>query len=316
MAIDGKHSRQSGWQVQADRLVLKHTVVPGLPLTATVPAPRRQTSEAAPQSVLAAADADRRSIERPPEEGGGPVTEKAAQPFSREETLEWIQNARKAVLTARAETVKAADERIAELEVSLEAAFERVAFLENENQSLEESLDAITSENLDLTNRLIEAETRSEEVRSELQSSEMTRAEYDLAAAAAERRIELLQNLTVVKEARLQKMEQARKKMQHDIKKLLTTTKTRDQALADAERRIFVLTELFEKLEFRLESGKTEAVSKEIHQALHPQPPRMEEPAAVQKPSGKTPEAVQKTGRQFQLWQRALDTDDWLLDGR
>ena len=252
----------------------------------------------------------------PPKEGGGPVTEKAAQPFSREETLEWIQNARKAVLTARAETVKAADERIAELEVSLEAAFERVAFLENENQSLEELLDAITSENLDLTNRLIEAETRSEEVRSELQSSEMTRAEYDLAAAAAERRIELLQNLTAVKEARLQKMEQARKKMQQDIKKLLATTKTRDQALADAERRIFVLTELFEKLEFRLELGKTEAVSKEIHQALHLQPPPLEEPAAVQKPSGKAAEAVQKTGRKFQLWQRALDTDDWLLDGR
>jgi hypothetical protein len=36
----------------------------------------------------------------------------------------------------------------------------------------------------------------------------------------------------------------------------------------------------------------------------------------MQKPSGKAPEAVQKTGRKFQLWQRSLDTDDWLLDGR
>jgi chromosome segregation ATPase len=315
MAIGGKHSGQSGWQVQADRLALKHIVVPGLPPTATLPAPRRQTSEAAPQSLLAATAADRRSIERPLEGSCDHVAKIAAQPFSREDTLEWIQNARKAVLTARAERVKAADERIAELEVSLETALERVAVLENENLSLAESLDASTSENFDLTSRLIEAETTSDEVRSELQSSEMTRAEYDLAAAAAERRIELLQNLTAVKEARLQKLEQARKKMQHDIKKLLATTKTRDQALADAERRIFVLTELFEKLEFRLESGKTEAVSKEIRQVLDPQPPRKESTVAEKLPR-KAPEVVQKTGRQFQLWQRALDTDDWLLDGR
>jgi chromosome segregation ATPase len=315
MAIGGKKSGQSGWQVQSDRLALKHTVVPGLPPTSTVPAPRRQTSEAAPQSLLAATDADRRSIEQPLEGSCDHVAKTAAQPFSREETLEWIQNARKAVLTTRVERANAADERIAELEASLETALERVAVLENENLSLAESLDASTSENFDLTSRLIEAETTSEEVRSELQSSEMTRAEYDLAAAAAERRIELLQNLTAVKEARLQKLEQARKKMQQDIKKLLATTKTRDQALADAERRIFVLTELFEKLEFRLESGKTEAVSQDIQRVLNTQPPRIET-AAMQKPSGKAPEAVQKTGRQFQLWQRALDTDDWLLDGR
>jgi chromosome segregation ATPase len=303
MAIDGKQSRQSGWQVQADRLALKHTVVPGLPRIAA-PAP------------LPAADADRRSIERSFKESRDQVAKAAAQPFSREETLDWIQNARKAVLTARAERVKAADERIAELEASLEAAFERVAFLENENQSLEESLDASTSENLDLTSRLIEAETTSEEVRSELQSSEMTRAEYDMAAAAAARKIELLQNLTAVKEARLQKLEQARKKMQHDIKKLLATTRTRDQALADAERRIFVLTELFEKLELRLESGKTEAISKEIHQALNPQWSSKEESAALRKTPAKSPEAAQKNDRPFQLWQRPLDTDDWLLDGR
>ena len=310
MAIGGKDSRQSGWQVQADRLALKHTVIPGLPRTTAVPAPRRQTSEAAPQPLLPAVDTIQRSIERPLEKRRDHVAKAAAQPFSREETLEWIQNARKAVLTVRVERAKAADERIAELEADLEAALERVAVLENENRSLAESFEASASESRDLTNRLIEAETRNEEAHSELQSSEMTRAEYDVTAVAAERKIELLQNLVAVKEARLQKLELGRKKMQQATSKLLATTKVRDKALADTEHRIFVLTELFEQFELSLDGGRTEAVSQNIQQALNPQPPRKEH-APVKEPA-----PVQKTGRQFQLWQRALDTDDWLLDGR
>ena len=309
MAIGGKHSRQSDWQVQADRLALKHIVIPGLPRTAAVPASRYQTSEAT-QPPLPATNADQRSIERPRKEARDHVVKTAARPFSREETLEWIQNVRRAVLTVRVERAKAADARIAELEANLEAALERVAVLENENQSLAESFEASASESRDLTNRLIEAETRNEEAHSELQSSEMTRAEYDLAAAAAERKIELLQNLVAVKEARLQKLEQARKKMQQATSKLLATTKVRDKALADTEHRIFVLTELFEQLELSIEGGRTEAASQNIHQALNPEPPRKEH-ALVKEPA-----PVQKTGRQFQLWQRALDTDDWLLGGR
>jgi chromosome segregation ATPase len=335
MANGGKNSRLSGWQVQADRLALKHTVVPGLPRTAAIPSPRYGYAEA-PSVATPALGADQPSIERSLEERRGRVANAAAQPFSREETREWIQNARKAVLSARTERAEAADRRIAELEASLEAAMERVVFLENENQSLEESLDASSSENFDLTNRLIEAETRGEKVRSELQSSELTRAEYDLTVEAASRKIELLENLVDVKEARLQKLEQARKKMQQDTKNLLTTTKVRDQALADVERRIFVLTELFEQLELNLETGKAEAVSQEIRRSIAQntrrenqqdtrqdsrqhtqQDPRKAMHLGVNpKPPVKQPANAQKTGRQSQLWQRKLDTDDWLLDGR
>jgi hypothetical protein len=303
MANGNKHSRLDGWQHQADRLALKHTVVPKLPRTPTAPSPRHQVPDAAPRLASPATETDQRSIERPLDESRDHGTKTAAQPFSREETLEWIQKARKAVLAVRAERASAADERIAELEASLEAALARAAFLENENQSLQESFDLSAGENLDLTRRLAESETKDDEVRSKLQSSEMTRAEYELAAAAAERKIELLQNLVRVKETRLQKLDQTRKKLQQDTGKLLATTRARDQALADAEHRISVLTELFEKLELSLETGKTEAAGRDIRLAINPPPP-LKEAAAVQKP-----------GRQSQLWQRALDTDDWLLAG-
>jgi len=301
MAIDGKHSRQGGWQLQAGRLALKHTVLPGLPRTITAPAARQQVPGPAPQPASQAADTG--SIVRPPNENRDPAAKTAAESFSREETLEWIRNTRKAVLAVRVERARVADERIADLEASLEAALERVAFLENENESLQTSLDLSAGENLDLTRRLAESETRDDEVRSKLQSSEMTRTEYELAAAAAERKIELLQNLVRVKETRLQKLDQARKKLQQDTGKLLATTRARDQALAEAEHRISVLTELFEKLELSLETGKTEAASRDVHLAINSGPP-LKASAPAQKPS-----------RQSKLWQRALDTDDWLLAG-
>jgi DNA repair exonuclease SbcCD ATPase subunit len=302
MTSGGKHSRLGGRQFQADRPALKNTVVPGLPRTITAPAPR-QVADAAPRPASPATDANQGSTKRPVKESRDHGAKPAAQPFSREETLEWIRKARKAVLATRAERASAADERIAELEASLEAALARVAFLQDENQSLQNSLDLTVDENLDLTRRLAESETSDDEVRSKLQSSETTRAEYELAAAAADRKIELLQNLVRVKETRLQKLDQARKKMQQDTGKLLATTKARDQALADAEHRISVLTELFEKLELSLDAGKSETAGPDIHLAINPQP-RPREAVPVKKP-----------GRQSQLWQRALDTDDWLLAG-
>ena len=303
MAIGSKHSHLDGWQHQAKRLTLKHTVIPKLPRIPTAPSSRHQVPDAAPRPTSLAADADRPSIARPLDESRDHGAKTAAQPFSREETLEWIQKARKAVLATRVERASAAEERIAELEASLEAALARVAFLQDENQSLQNSLDLTVDENLDLAKRVAEIETRDDEVRSKLQSSEMTRSEYELAAAAAERKIELLQNLVRVKETRLQKLDQARKKMQLDTGKLLATTKSRDQALADAEQRISILTELFEKLELSLETGKTEAASQDIHLAINPRQP-LKESAPAQNPS-----------RQSKLWQRALDTDDWLLAG-
>jgi hypothetical protein len=302
MASGAKNSRLNGWQVQADRLALKHTVIPALPQIPPTATTRRQPSRPTPQLASRVQDAERHSIERPAEVRPDHVASPSAQPFSREETLEWIQSTRKAVLELRAERVKAADERIAELEASLEAAMQRVISLQNENQSLEESLEARACENLDLTNRLIEAETTGQEVRSELESSEMTRAEYDLAIAAADRKIELLENLIEVKEARTQKLQQSREQAQQDVQKLLATAKTRDQSLADAERRIAALTGLFEKLQHSLEAGKTDAVSRQIKQVLGTPQPKETAPA-------------QKSRSQIRLWQRALDTDDWLLDG-
>ncbi len=256
MAVGGKQSKLDGWQHQADRLARKHTVIPALPKTAAALTPRHHLQQPASRSVTPVGE-DRRpdqhaAIERRRDQAP------PAKDFSREEALDWILKARKGALAIRTDKAKAAEARIAELEASLEAALARVTYLGDENQSLQTALDMAADENLDLGRRLAESETRHDEARAELQSAAMLRAEHDMAISAAEQEIELLQNTITVRNARLQKLEHGRRKMERDNGKLLETAKARDQALADAEQRILVLTQLFEKLELSLEARKGE----------------------------------------------------------
>jgi chromosome segregation ATPase len=287
MAVDGRQSKQDGWQHQADRLAREHAAVPALPKTAAALTPRHQLQQPASRSVPPAGEDGRRDQAAIP----------LAQDFSREVALDWIVKARKEALAIRTDKAKAAEARIAELEASLEAALARVTCLGDENQALQTALDMAADENLDLGRRLAESETGRDEARAELQSAAMLRAEHDITIAAAEQDIALLQNTITVRNARLQKLEQARRKVERDTGKLLETAKVRDKALADAEQRILVLTQLFEKLELSLEARKGE----NDNQAPNPKPVAGERAD------------VEQAGREFRLWRRELDTDDWLL---
>ena len=299
MAVGGKQSKLDGWQHQADRLARKHTVIPALPKTAAALTPRHHLQQPASRSVTPVGE-DRRpdqhaTIERRRDQAATPP----AKEFSREEALDWILKARKGALAIRTDKAKAAEARIAELEASLEAALARVTYLGDENQSLQTALDMAADENLDLGGRLAESETRHDEACAELQSAAMLRAEHDITIAAAEQEIELLQNTITVRNARLQKLEQARRKVERDTGNLLETAKARDKALADAEQRILVLTQLFEKLELSLEARTGE----NDNQAPNP------------KPGVGEGADLEQAGRELRQWRRELDTDDWLLDG-
>jgi hypothetical protein len=321
MAVGGKQSKRDGWEHQADRLARKHTAIPALPKTAVALTPRHQLPQPALRSAPPAA-ADRRPDHR--DQAAKPPTNFSGEKdFCREEALDWILKARKEALAVRTDKAKAAEARIAELEASLEAALARVTYLGDENQSLQTALDMAADENLDLGRRLAESETRRDEAHAELQSAAMLQAEYDMARSAAEQEIALLQNTITVRNARIQKLEQARRKMERDTSKLLETAKERDQlrdqALADAERRVLELTQLFEKLELSLEARRGE----NDNQAPNPRPvaPRPIAPRPIA-PGPVAPKPVageradpEQAGCEVRLWRRELDTDDWLLAG-
>jgi hypothetical protein len=303
MAVGGKEPQRNDRQRRADRTARKDAASPALPETATAQNPRQKLAQAAkPQAPFPEPAPQRRSGDDRRDQ----VPQSSGKAFSREETLEWIANARKQVLAARGDTVKAAEARIADLEAALEVALTRVAFLENENQSLETSIDLAAGDNLSLGRRLAESETRSSEARAALQNSAVLRAEYEGVISTAERRIEILQNLIAVKEARLHKLEQTRTEMEQGTRKLLEAAnardKARDQALADAEQRIVALTGLFEKLELSLEGEKGQNDN---------QIPGTRSPERKPRASERT--APPKAEPELRLWRRELDTDDWLL---
>ena len=110
-----------------------------------------------------------------------------------------------------------------------------------------------------------------------------------------------MQNTITARNARIQKLEQARRKVERETSDLLETAKARDKlrdkALADAEQRILVLTQLFEKLELSLEARNGE----NDNRAPNPKP------AAGERAD------LEQAGGEFRLWRRELDTDDWLL---
>jgi hypothetical protein len=330
MAAGGKQAKLDDWRDQADRPVRKEPAVPALPKVASSQSPRHQLLRPAPRSVPPVTED--RSLD--PRAAASRQRDQAAkvppQGFSREETLDWILKARKKALAIRTDTAKAAEARIAELEASLEAALERVTYLGTENQALETSLDMAADENFDLGQRLADSEARNEEAQADLQSAAALRAEYDTAVLAAEQEIELLKGTVTERNARIQKLEQARRKMERDTSKLLETAKARDKSLADAGQRLLVLTRLFEKLESSLEAGKAGNEKPDLRipgpvmntLRKHMPRPRPDERKAspevgpqvqIQVRTRVQTQPETEVQPQVRLWRRELDTDDWLL---
>jgi hypothetical protein len=330
MAAGGKQAKLDSWRDQADWPVRKQPAIPPLPKIAAAPPPQHQLPDPLPRSVPPVRQNRRPEQRDATEPGRDRAVKPPAKGFSREETLNWILKARKEALAIRADTAKAAEARIAELEASLEAALEHVTYLGSEHQALETSLDMAADENFDLGRRLADSEARNEEAHAELQSAAALRAEHDVAALAAEQEIELLKNTITERNARIQKLEQARRKMERDTSKLLETAKARDKSLADAGQRLLVLTRLFEKLESSLEAGKVGNAKPDLRipgpvmntLRKHIPRPRPEERKASPKvgPQVRTqPQTRVQTQTetevqpQVRLWRRELDTDDWLL---
>jgi DNA repair exonuclease SbcCD ATPase subunit len=340
MAAGGKQAKLDSWRDQANGPVRQQPVIPPLPKLAVAPPLRRQLPEPAKRSASPVRQ-DRRPEQRStPERGRDQAANSPAKGFSREETLDWILKARKEALAIRLDTAKAAEARIAELEASLEAALERVTYLGSENQALETSLDMAADENFDLGQRLADSEARNEAALAELQSAAVQFADHETAMSAAEQEIELLKGTITERNARIQKLEQARRKMERETSKLLETAKARDKSLADAGQRLLVLTKLFEKLESSLEAGKAESEKPDVRIPApvmntlrkHVARPRPDERKASPEvgleaqtqPQPKTPAKIQPKAQaqtqvqveaqpQVRLWRRELDTDDWLL---
>jgi len=206
MALTGKKAQRDGWQHQAERLAVTHTAVATAAIAATEQARRRpllrpvsshlRTWTAEPEHGLETSKTELANANEL--EPTRAELAELEQQTARETAAEWILNARRETLAARAARAAAADKRIAELEGDLGSARERLDLRENENQSLQSSLDLIVSENSRLSGRLTESEAAGNRARSELEQIKTTLASVEaeckkLAAAGEEARSKLQQ---------------------------------------------------------------------------------------------------------------------------
>jgi chromosome segregation ATPase len=302
MALAGKKAQRYGWRHQAEWLALNHTAVATAACAAVGQTRRQPATDPASLCPSVSAAKSERHQETSTNQNSDDAKQAEWQ-MARDAAAAWVLNARRETLAARAEKAKAKDERIAELESKLATALERISFQDNENQSLQMSLDLTVIETLRLSSRLSESNTTAEELSSQLEKYKTKEAERDKLAAEINKKIELLQNLIQVKERRVQKLERARSKLINDSQKLLKTCAKRDQALARAEERIGLLTELFAQLETKADF----ATSKEkiVERPSRLQRQQME--CINANAAGKTAHSI------VNLWQRELDCDEWLL---
>ena len=138
------------------------------------------------------------------------------QQAAREAAAEWILNARRETLAARAARAAAADKRIGDLEADLELARERIAFLENENHSLQSSLDITAKETARLSDRVqvgdaacYRARSQLEQTQSTLASTEVERDKLASAGNEASARLEQTQAALSATEAERDKLASA-----------------------------------------------------------------------------------------------------------
>ena len=176
---------RDGWQRQAERLAVSHTSVATKVVTATEQVRRRPLLRAVSSGSSPAAEA---------RTGRGPASAEFADPdqqAAREAAADWIVNARRQTLAARAARDASTDKRIADLEGELALARERIAFLENETHSLQSSLDLTARENARLSVCLKESNAVGYRARSQLEQTTAAlaskEAERDRMASAGRR---------------------------------------------------------------------------------------------------------------------------------
>lgn len=174
MALPLKNVRD-GWQHQAERLALNHTAVAATVVAATEQVRRRPLLRAVPNHPqLSAARPETTQTESATEGGAKRALFTQTERQAREAAAEWILNARRETLAARAARAAAADKRIGDLEADLELARERIAFLENENHSLQSSLDITAKENSRLSDRVQVGDAACNRARSQLEQTQST----------------------------------------------------------------------------------------------------------------------------------------------
>ena len=206
MALTGKKAQRDGWQHQAECLALTHTAVATAAIAATEQARRRPLLRAVSSHLRTRTAESEHRLETSKTESANanelePARAELAeleQQTARESAAEWILNARRETLAARAARAAAADKRIAELEGDLGSAREQLDLRDNENHSLQSSLDLIVSENSRLSGRLTESDAAGNRARSELEQIKTTLASVEaeckkLAAAGDEARSKLQQ---------------------------------------------------------------------------------------------------------------------------
>jgi len=217
MALPLKNLRD-GWQHQADRLALNHTAVAATVVAATEQARRRPLLRAVPNHSQLSATRPETTQTESANEGGAKraVFAQPEQHAAREAAAEWILNARRETLAARATRAAAADKRIGDLEADLEWARERIALLENENHSLQSSLDITAKETSRLSDRLqvgdaacYRACSQLEQTQSTLASAEVERDKLASAGNEASARLEQTQAALTATEAERDKLASA-----------------------------------------------------------------------------------------------------------
>jgi hypothetical protein len=319
--VTTRRAHRNGWQQQAAHLILSHTAVAATAITAAEQAHRRQPSEPVSchfrnQSVQFVPELGM-EIARELELPRVPPAELGRQ-VGRERATAWLNNAPRETLAARAARVTSADRRVAELEDDLRSAYEEIALRDNENLSLQTSLDLIASENSRLSvaaidqlenikSTMIEAEAERDELVFVLdQANENLQTETNALQArlrAAHKKLKLLQNSFHLKERQVQGLEQARAQLIDKTDKLLRTCKKRDAALARAEEKISVLTELFAQVVAKLSIAEDQKNVFELQSRL----PREHRERTIANT------VRRKAPQQFTVLQHQPENDEWLF---
>jgi chromosome segregation ATPase len=144
--------------------------------------------------------------------------------------------------------------------------------------ALNTRLEATASRAINAEKLLAEAWQSSHARAEETSVAERKVADATAACNAADKKLGLLENSLTMKQAQFRELEQSRSKLIEGMNTLLKAFKTRDKALARAEERIKLLSELFARLEAEANLAKSQKKIEELHCQL--QGERMERTAA------------------------------------
>jgi hypothetical protein len=322
MTSISKKARRDGRHHHGERLAFAHKAASTAAVTATEQARDLRLSKPVSRHLRSTGTGSEAGLgvgaitpADKPDPSSAELTELERQE-ARARAAAWILTAREEVLVARA-----ADKRVAILEDELRSAREELALRENENHSLQTSLDLVAGENsrlslaavsqLDQFEQMATARDMAEAALDELavtakkadegRDAEASGLKADLEAARAE--LELLCGLLQSKEHQIQELEQVLLKLIEDTDKLLKASATRDTALALAEEKVRLLTELSMQPETKTSLGQ----SQQKNEIFGSPPPSEGMERNATKATGK------KASLEYSVLQRELANDAWLL---